>query len=178
MIRKKKRYLRPKKAYEKARIGEENKIVKRYGLKNKREVWKILAKINYYRSRAKALAKSPIEEQKILFSKLNARGIKVDSIADVLALKIENLLERRLPTIIFKKGLAKTVRQARQMVVHKNILIDGRVVNTPGYIMKVEEENSISIKKKKIKPKTPEVKVPQSEEPAPPIEIVKTEGSN
>ena len=178
MIRKKKRYLRPKKAYEKARIGEENKIMKRYALKNKREIWKVLAKINYYRSRAKALAKSPTGEQKILFSKLNARGIKVDSIADVLALKIENLLERRLPTIIVKKGLAKTTKQARQMVVHKNILIDGKVVNTPSYIMKVVEEDSISIKKKNAKPATFDVQSPQLEEPASSIQINKTEGNS
>lgn len=147
MIRKKKLFVRPKKAYEKTRILEENKLIVKYGLKNKREIWKALAKINYYRSRAKALAKSPTEEQKVLFGKLSALGIKVDSISDVLALKIENLLERRLPTIIAKKGISRTPKQARQMVTHKNILINGKVVNSPSYIVPLSEEKSIALKK-------------------------------
>ena len=153
MIRKKKRYARPKRIYEKVRILEENKIMANYALKNKTEIWKTDAKINYYRSRAKELAKKSSEEQKVLFDRLTALGIKVSSIADVLALKIENLLERRLPTIVVKKGLAKTSKQARQMVTHKHILINGNVVNTPGYIVPVSEENSISLRKPSKKPK-------------------------
>ena len=155
MIRKKKLYVKPKKMYEKTRILEENILMQRYGLKNKREIWKILAKINYYRSRAKELARSSLEEQKVLFDKLNAVGIKVNSIADILALKIDNLLERRFTTVIVKKGLAKTTQQARQMVVHKNILIDGKVVNTPSYIVKVSEENLISVRVRVKKAKAP-----------------------
>lgn len=154
MIRKKKLFVRPKKAYESLRIKEENIILKKYGLKSKREIWKSLAKINYYRSRAKALAKSSLEEQKVLFSKLTALGIKVDSISDVLALKIENILERRITTIITKKEMAKTPQQARQMVVHKNILIDGKVVNSPSYIVPISEENLISLRVKNKKPKS------------------------
>lgn len=166
MIRKKKRYARPKKAYEKVRISEENLLLKKYALKNKKEIWRADAKINYYRSRARHLAKTPIEEQQLLFNKLKALGIKVDSIADVLALKIENLLERRLPTIVAKKGLALTLKQARQMVVHKNILINGNVVNTPSYIVNVSEENAITSKVVLNKPANKEKKgTPVTEEP-------------
>ncbi|MEK6850132.1 MAG: 30S ribosomal protein S4 [Nanoarchaeota archaeon] len=153
MIRKKKLYARPKRLYEKVRILEENKLMANYALKNKKEIWKADAKINYYRSRAKELAKKSLEEQKVLFDRLTALGIKVNSIADILALKIENLLERRLPTIIVKKGIAKTAKQARQMVSHKNILINGNVVNTPGYIVPVSEENLITLRKFNKKPK-------------------------
>lgn len=153
MIRKKKLYVRPKKLYEKSRIDEENLLVKKYGLKNKREIWKASAKINYYRSRAKDLAKLSLDEQKVLFNKLTGLGIRVDSIADVLALQIENLLERRLPSVIARKGLAKTPQQARQMVVHKNVVIDGKVVNTPSYIVPVAEEDKITIKLKQKKHK-------------------------
>ena len=153
MIRKKKMFVRPKKAYEKTRIEEENTILNKYGLKNKREIWKALANINYFRSRAKDLARSTDEEQKILFDKLTALGIKVNSITEVLALKIYNLLERRLPTILYKKALAKTPKEARQMVVHKNVLINGSVVNTPSYIVPIHEENLITIRAKSKKPK-------------------------
>ena len=55
MIRKKKRYSRPKKAYEISRIKEENALLKRYALKNKLEVWKNIAQVDYFRRRAKYL---------------------------------------------------------------------------------------------------------------------------
>lgn len=161
MIRKKNRYLRPKKAYEISRIKEENALLKKYALKSKREVWKSIAKVDYFRSRAKALAKSSPEEQNILFGKLKALGLKTDSIADVLALKIEDLLERRLPTVVFKKGLAKTAQEARQMVVHKRILIDNKVINIPSYLVSLAEENLITLKKKA----RTEKKAPVSQEP-------------
>ena len=166
MIRKKKLYARPKRLYEKVRILEENKLMANYALKNKKEIWKTDAKINYYRSRAKELAKKPLEEQKVLFDRLTALGIKVNSIADILALKIENLLERRLPTIVAKKGFAKTLKQARQMVSHKNILINENVVNTPSYIVPVSEENLITLRKpnKKLKEQPQEKKEEKSME--------------
>jgi small subunit ribosomal protein S4 len=145
MIRKKKRYSRPKKAFEKARIEEENLILKKYAMKNKKEIWKAIAKVDYFRRRAKALAKLSNEEQEVLFSKLRALGLKTNSIADVLALKLEDILERRLPTIVFKKGLAKTTKEARQMVSHKKVMIHSRVIDVPSYLVSLEEENSISI---------------------------------
>ena len=155
MIRKGKGYVRPKKLYEKSRINEENTLVNKYGLKNKREIWKTIAKVSYYRRRAKSLAKSTPEEQEVLFSKLKSIGLKAQSIADVLALNVEDILRRRLPTIIAQNGLSQTVRQARQMVVHKNILIDDNVVNIPSYIVSLDEESKIKVKvRKKVAPKS------------------------
>ena len=144
MIRKKKMYVRPKKAYEKTRIEAENLIVKKYGLKNKREIWKTIAKVSYFRRRAKGLAKASREEQQVLFTKLQELGLKTMTIADVLDLKVEDLLERRLPTVVYKKGLAHTPQQARQMVVHKKILIAGSVVNIPSYLVRVDQETAIT----------------------------------
>jgi len=164
MIRKKKRFSRPKKAFEKVRIAEENTLLKKYALKNKREVWKTKARVDYFRRRAKALAKSSPEEQNILFGKLKALSLKTDSIADVLALKIEDLFERRLPTVIFKKKLAATPKQARQMVVHKKVLIDNKIVDSPSYLVSLSEENLISLRQKKAKPKPAAA---ESKSPAP-----------
>jgi small subunit ribosomal protein S4 len=153
MIRKANKYSRPKKAYEKARIQEENALAKKYALKSKREIWKTLAKVNYFRKRAMALAKSPAEEQEVLFKKLTALGLKVSTISDVLALKLEDLLERRLSTIVFKKNLSKTTKHARQLITHKIIMIDNKVVNAPSYLVSVSEEALISLKQKAKKPK-------------------------
>ena len=164
MIRKKKNYSRPKRRFEKSRIEEENKLVMKYGLKNKKEIWKTLAKVNYYRSRAKALARSSLEDQEVLFNKLKAIGLNTGSIADVLDLKVEDLLERRLPTIVAKKGIAETVKQARQMVVHKKILVGGNVVNSPSYVVQVSLESTINVKKKAKKPKVEKKEEPAEEE--------------
>lgn len=151
MKRKKKNYSRPKRPFDKARIEEEKVIVKEYGLKNKKEIWKAEAKIKLIRERAKKLVSSKEEDKKIFFDKLNKSGFKVNSIADVLSLTKEDLLKRRLQTIVFKKELAKTPKEARQMITHKKVLVDGKVVNIPSYTVSVELENKISVKPKKIK---------------------------
>ena len=153
MIRKRNLYSRPKKAFEISRIKEENALMKEYGLKNKKEIWKTQAKVNYFRRRAKALAKASLEEQNVFFGKLQNLGLNTNTIADVLALKIRNLLDRRLPTIVLGKGLVKTMGQARQYVVHKKVLIKGSTVNSPSYIVPVTEEKLISLKVKAAKPK-------------------------
>ena len=145
MIRKKKLYARPRKAFEKTRIEEENVLVKNYGLKNKREIWKSLAKIGYFRKRAKALAMASREEQEVFFRKLNALGLKVDSITEALDLQVEDLLKRRLPTIVTRLKFANTIRQARQMVVHKRVRVGKGFVNSPSYLVRVEEENIIVV---------------------------------
>lgn len=168
MKRKKKNYSRPKKKFESERIKEENDLKKRYGLKNKREIWKTLAKVNYFRRRAKELAKLPPEEQGVLFDKLNALGLNVSNTADVLGLQVEDLLKRRLSTILSVKDLAFTSKHGRQMVVHKNVLIDGKVMDAPSYLVRVAEEKLITVKKslvkKKVKPKTEKAKEEPTEE--------------
>jgi small subunit ribosomal protein S4 len=153
MIRKKKLYVKPRKLYIATRIKEENVLLKKYGLKSKREIWKTLAKISYFRSRAKALAKASQEEQQLLFSKLQNLGLKTFSTADVLALTLDNLLERRLSTVVFRKGLANSPQHARQLIVHKKILIENKVLDVPSYIVPVEEESKITVKASKTKPK-------------------------
>ncbi|MCL6500852.1 MAG: 30S ribosomal protein S4, partial [Candidatus Pacearchaeota archaeon] len=70
------------------------------------------------------------------------------NIDDILALTKEKLLERRLQTIVYKKGIAKTPKEARQLVSHKKIKIGPRIVNIPSYIVEVEEEDKISLVKK------------------------------
>ncbi len=151
MIRKKKQFNRPKKLYEKTRIGEENQLAEKYGLKNKREIWKTLAIVNYYRSRAKDLAKSSREEQEVLFNKIRALGLKINTTTDVLALQVEDILKRRLPSIIVKKNLSTTPQHARQLVVHKKVRIAGRVVNIPSYLVPVSEEQVIQVEKPMVK---------------------------
>src|SRR3989344_7201687 len=131
MIRKHKKYSWPRKLYDSTRIKEENVLVEKYGLKNKKEIWKIEAKVREFRNRAKDLITADSEEQEKFFQKLRNVGLNVNSTADVLALTKEDLLKRRLSSLIVEKNIAATPRQARQMIVHKRILMDGRVVSSP-----------------------------------------------
>src|SRR3989338_1335232 len=151
MKRKHKKYSKPKRSYEKVRMEEENKLVEKYGLKNKREIWKAIAKITYFRTRAKKLFNSSQEEQNNLIGKLKGLGFKVDTIPDILGLDKESLLKRRLSTVVNVKGFAKTPKQARQLVTHKKILIDGKIIDSPSYIVSLAEENKMSIKPGKIR---------------------------
>ena len=148
MKRKHKSYSRPKTPFDKVRIEEENNIKKEFGLKNKKEIWKAEAKIKSMREKAKKLIRASPEEQQILFLKLQSIGLNVHSIAEVLALNIKNYLERRLQTIVARKGVARTIKSSRQMINHKKILVDGNTVDRPSYIVAVDLENQISLKEK------------------------------
>ncbi len=151
MKRKHKAYSKPKRPFDKTRIEEEGQIRKEFGLKNKKEIWKANAKIKSMREKAKKLIKASPEEQQALFEQLQKIGLKINSIADVLALDTKDYLERRLQTVVARKGLTTTMKSARQRITHRKILIDGKVVNKPSYIVPVELEDKITIKKEKEK---------------------------
>lgn len=148
MKRKHKLYSNPKKPFDKLRIDEEKKIREEFGLKNKKEIWKAEAKVKLAREKARNLIKSSSEKQKVLFDQLNEIGIKADSLTSVFALNTKDYLERRLQTIVFKKKLANTIKEARQKIVHRKILVDGKVINKPSYLVPVELENKITIREK------------------------------
>jgi len=59
---------------------------------------------------------------------------------DILALTLEDVCERRLQTIVFKKGLARSINQARQFIVHGHILIGENKITSPNYIVDANEE--------------------------------------
>jgi small subunit ribosomal protein S4 len=148
MKRKHKKYSKPKRPFEKERIEEEALIKKKYGLKNKKEIWKAEAKISSMRSKAKKLISADSKEQNALFERLGKIGIKVNSISDILSLDKKDYLDRRLQTIVVQKKIATTQKMARQLITHKKILVNGKVINSPSYIVPVEMEEKIILKKK------------------------------
>lgn len=162
--RKKKKFRKPKRPFDKQRIDEENVLAKKYGLKNKREIWKAEAGISKIRRRAKALIPKSEEERKDFFEKLNKQGFKVKETSDVLALTKEDWFKRRLQTVVFAKKLARTVKQARQLIVHKYVLVDGKAVNSPGFMVSTELEDKIEIKPQKQKTKKVEKAVESKKE--------------
>jgi small subunit ribosomal protein S4 len=155
--RRRRMYAKPRKAFDAERIKEENLIMEKYGLKNKREIWKADSYVSNLRKRAKALIPKSDKEKEKFFEKLRKSGFNVSGIAEVLAMTKEDLLERRLQTFVFKKGLANSPKQARQLIVHKYVLVDGNAVNTPSFIITKELEDKISLKERKIKQEKEEV---------------------
>ena len=153
MKKQSKKYSRPRKPFDKVRIEEENVLREKYGLKNKKEIWKADAKIKSAREKAKKLISAKPEEQKELFDRLKKIGLEVNSIADILGLDKRDYLKRRLQTVVFEKKFANTISSSRQLIVHKKVLVNGEAINSPSYIVPVELENKISLKKtdKKVK---------------------------
>jgi len=148
MKRKHKTYSRPKRPFDKIRIDEENKIKKEFGLKNKREIWKAEAKIKVAREKAKRLISADAKKQKALFEQLKKIGLKVNSIPDVLSLDKRDYLKRRLQTIVVEKGLASTMKGSRQLKVHKKVLVEGKAINSPSYVVPTALEEKIKLKEK------------------------------
>lgn len=141
-----KTWIGPRHPWRKDRLQEESRLIGLYGLRNKRELWKAATIIRYYRHRARALLAAPQEvrelEEKALINRLVKLGLLKEGakLDDVLNLRVEDLLERRLQTIVYRKGLARSIYEARQLVVHGHIAIGGRRIRSPGYIVSIDEE--------------------------------------
>ena len=120
-------------------------LVKRYGLKSKREIWKADSAVDKMRKQAKLLLTKSTNEQGKFIEKLQRQGFNAGSIADILALNKEDYLKRRLQSVIASKKIASTPKQARQFITHKHITIDGKKVNIPSYIVSTQEEEKIEL---------------------------------
>lgn len=142
-----KKYEGPKRPFDKQRIERERKILNEYGLRRKKELWKSESILRDFRRRARELlAVRDEKKEKELLGKLNKIGIEVHTLDDVLSIRLDNVLGRRLQTIIYKKGLANTPRHARQIIVHGHVLVNEKKVMWPSYIVKKNEEDRISLK--------------------------------
>ncbi len=147
------KFERPSHPWEAERIKTENELLKKYGLKNKKELWRSQFTLRRFRQRARELQarvrtgdKQAEKEREQLLGRLGRLGLlplEGTTLDDVLALDVEALLSRRLQTLTFLKGLAFTPRQARQFIVHGHVSISGRRVTIPGYLVSRQEENVV-----------------------------------
>lgn len=130
------------------RIASERALMGKYGLRRKKELRIAEAILRGFRSQAKELLTKADENRKqVLFGKLQALNIlgAEQNLDDVLALALEDILERRLQTIINKKGFAKTVKQSRQMITHGRVYINSRKMTFPSYLVRKAEEDGITL---------------------------------
>lgn len=150
-----KQYSSPKRRFEKSRIEEERVLAITYGLRNKREIWRALEVLRKHRSGARevvamtsSMGETPrtVTRRNELVNSLQRYGIIGEGaeMDDILSLKVEDILERRLQTIVFRKGLARSPKQARQFITHGHIAVNGVRVSVPGYMVTTIEEPEIA----------------------------------
>lgn len=146
--RNRKKFQKPADIWNKERIEEEHKLRDDYGLKNLNELWRATSEIRRIRRNVRAVLSGKVSEStgKDLVSRLSRYGIVKDgaSLDDLLVITPQNVLDRRLQSVVLRKGMAKTSRQARQLVAHGFIAINGRRAKSPGYIVSKSEENAIA----------------------------------
>lgn len=137
------------------RIKAENEVKSKFGLKNKTEIWKAQTRLREMRGQARELVartRNPSDTQaqreaKLLIARLQRQGYLGDepTLNDVLGLDLERILNRRLQSQVYLKGLARTPKQARQFISHGCIKIGDRRVTVPSYVVRRGEEELIAI---------------------------------
>lgn len=151
-VKPRKKFERPTIEWNADRIKEESALKNEYGLKNTREIWRARSELRRIRANARKLLAGGIggeKKAKEILERVQRYGIlkskedKINTLDDLLALDIRNILDRRLQTRVYKKGLARTIKQARQLIVHGYIAINGKRVTVPGYIVPLDEEDNI-----------------------------------
>ena len=171
-----KHYNTPSHPWQKIRIEQESNLVNQYGLKNKKEIWRADTKVREMRRQARKLTANSSEtqaqkEKVLLLAKLNRLGmLEQDSaLEDVLRMSPENILDRRLQTQVYLQGLSSTVKQARQLIVHGHISVNGAVTRVPGMTVTRLQEKSLtyspsSALNSDLHPVRPGAKAPMEEE--------------
>ena len=146
-----KKYVTPSHPWQADRIKAENELIKKYGLKNKREIWKAETALRRYRGQARTLLakissdpQAKKESDQLIMHLTNLNILPHNSnLDDVLTLENESILSRRLQTLTYLKGLANTPDHSRQLICHGHIAISGRKITVPSYIVTKQEENDI-----------------------------------
>merc|ERR1712012_726126 len=128
------------------------KLIGEYGLRNKREVWRVKYSLAKVRSAARVLLTLEEKDPKRLFegNALLRRLVRIGVLDEskmkldyVLGLKVEDFLERRLQTQVFKLGLAKSIHHARVLIRQRHIRVRKQVVNIPSYVVRLDSQKHI-----------------------------------
>jgi small subunit ribosomal protein S4 len=155
--KKRKSYDTPKHPWQAARMATEVELIKKYGLRNKKELWKAVSILRRYRGDARRILAESAEfadseltghlktESTEILERLRRYSILPSdaNIDDILALQTEAILERRLQTQVYRLGLARTPKQARQFITHGHIAINGQKVTVPSVLISKEDEMNI-----------------------------------
>jgi small subunit ribosomal protein S4 len=140
-------YDKPKEMWNLQRISADNALLEEYGLKNMRELWKVQSEVSRIRGNVRSLLSGTgsASVKDAMLGRLSRYGIAGSgaSLDDILDLKESAVLARRLQSVVFRRGLAKSMKQARQLIVHGFISVNGRRVSVPSYLVASSEEAHI-----------------------------------
>ncbi|KAJ2182560.1 ribosomal 40S subunit protein S9B [Coemansia sp. RSA 551] len=145
-------YKVPRNPFETERLDGELKLCGEYGLRNKREIWRVAYTLSNIRRAARELLKMEKNDARRLFEgnalirRLIRIGVLDESKAKldyVLSLKIEDFLERRLQTQVYKLGLARSIHHARVLIRQRHIRVGKQVVNVPSFIVRLDSQKHI-----------------------------------
>jgi small subunit ribosomal protein S4 len=148
--RQRKKFDTPRFPWQMDMLNAELKLLGQYGLRNKREIWRHKTLLSKYRGIGRSLLGMSVEErskqEKQLMDRLHRIGILPEEaeLDDVLDMSLEDILERRLQTLVFQRGFAQSIQQARQLIAHGHISIDGRKVSSPSYLVLKDEEEKMA----------------------------------
>jgi len=149
--RPRKQYETPGHPWKSDRLSMELQLLGEYGLRNKRELWRAETILRKIRAQARSLfvltGEKRVQEENRLIQRLYKMGL-VDENAtadDVLKLNVRDILERRLQTIVFKLGYAKSIHHARQLITHGHVYIKDNKVKSPSYHVMRGEESLIRV---------------------------------
>ena len=168
-----KQYSRPRSPWRADQLAQELYLLGTFGLRNKRELWKAQTQLSSVRKQARTLLAATeavrLREEKKLLDSLRRRGLvgEAATLDDILSLTVEDMLARRLQSMVFKKGMALSPLHSRQLIVHGHVSVGGRIITIPGYEVGGREEGTISL----VGGATPKEQLaaapaPQPEEPA------------
>lgn len=147
-----KTFKKPRRPFEKERLDAELKIVGEFGLRNKRELWRVQMVLSKMRARARDLLTLDEKEPKRIFEgqALMRRMYRYGFLTEdqtkldyVLALTPQDVLERRLQTLVFKLGLAKSIHHARVLIRQRHIRVGKQIVNVPSFLVRVDSQKHI-----------------------------------
>merc|ERR1712126_173586 len=147
-----KTFVTPRRPFEKARLDQELKLIGEYGLRNKKEVWRVKYTLAKIRKASRELLTLDEKDPKRLFEgnallrRLVRTGVLDESrmkLDYVLSLKVEDFLERRLQTQVFKLGLAKSIHHARVLIRQRHIRVRKQLVNIPSFIVRLDSQKHI-----------------------------------
>lgn len=160
-----------------ARIQREHELKSKYGLKNLRELWILNSELRRIKQNVRNVLAGRASEKvgKEIIARLSRYNVvKNDATPDdLLVVDVEALLERRLQTVVFRKGLAKSLRQARQLVAHGLISVNGKRLSSPGHLVLASEESAIGYYKPfQIQVQAQTVQIAEAQGPAAPEGVV------